>query len=97
MTKLDVRPRAAADLEEAVIWYESQRTGLGLEFLEEAESLALRIAETPRQFPVVYRDARRALMRRFPFAIYFRLIGERALIVAVMDLRRKASRWRRGV
>lgn len=97
MTKLDFRPRAAADLEEAAIWYESQRTGLGFEFLDEAESLATRIAETPRQFPFVYRDTRRALMSRFPFAIYFRLIDERALIVAVMDLRRKASRWRKRV
>jgi plasmid stabilization system protein ParE len=97
VTKLDFRPRAAADLEEAAIWYESQRTGLGFQFLDETENLALRIAETPRQFPIMYRDTRRALMKRFPFAIYFRLIGERALIVAVMDLRRKASRWRRRV
>lgn len=97
MTILEIRPKASADLEEAAIWYESRRTGLGLEFLDEADSLKFRIAENPRQFPVVFRDARRALMNRFPFAIYFRLIDDRVLVVAVMDLRRRASRWRSRV
>ncbi len=57
----------------------------------------VRIEENPRQFPIVYRYARRALLSRFPFAIYFRLVGDIALVIAVMDLRRKASRWRRRI
>ena len=97
MTQLDFRSRAAGDLEEAAVWYESQRAGLGFEFLDEAEFQPLRIVENPRQFPIVYRHTERALLKRFPFSIYFRLVGDRALIVAVMDLRRKASRWRSRV
>jgi len=41
----------------------------------------------------------RSLLKRIeenplPFAIYFRLAEDRGLVVAVMDLRRKASRWK---
>ena len=97
MTRIEVRPAAALDLEVAAEWYESQRNGLGDEFLTEADRLKSRIAENPRQFPVVYRDARRALLRRFPFAIYFRLLSNRALIVAVSDQRMNPSRWRRRI
>ena len=33
-----VRAAAAADIEEAFLWYESQRPGLGQEFLAAAQS-----------------------------------------------------------
>ena len=97
MIRLEILPEAAWDLEEGTNWYESQRSGLGLSFTDEARSLLIRIEENPLQFPVIYRDARRVLMNRFPFAVYFRLIDDAALIVAVMDLRRKASRWQRRI
>jgi plasmid stabilization system protein ParE len=95
--RLEIRADAAEDLEEAALWYEARRPDLGTEFTDEARSLLRRIAENPLHFPVVYRDARRALLNRFPFAIYFRFVGEDALVIAVMDLRRKASRWRSRV
>ena len=70
MTRLEVLADAALDLEKAAFWYESQRPDLGVDFTNEARSLLKRIEENPLQFPVIYRDARRALMNRFPFAIY---------------------------
>jgi hypothetical protein len=97
VTRLEVLAEAAWDLEKAAFWYESQRMGLGREFTDEARALLTRVEESPLQFPVVYRDTRRALMNRFPFAVYFRLVEERGLILAVMDLRRKASRWQSRV
>ena len=97
MTQLEILAEAAWDLEKAGFWYESQRIGLGSEFTDEARALFERIEESPLHFPVVYRDARRALMSRFPFAVYFRLVEKRGLILAVMDLRRKAGRWQSRV
>jgi len=89
------RPEAEADLDEAYTWYESQRRGLGMEFLEEASQLTARIESTPLQFPIVYRDARRALMHRFPYAYFFRASEELTLVVTVADLRREPSHWQR--
>ena len=34
MTKLGVRPEAEIDAFEAALWYESERSGLGIEFLD---------------------------------------------------------------
>ncbi len=93
--RLEFRPAAFLDLEKAAGWYESQRIGLGSEFLDEADCLKLRISENPHQFPVVYRDARRALFDRFPYAVYFRIVRDRALIISVADQRRNPSRWRK--
>ena len=40
-----LRPEAEADLEEARSWYETQRTGLGDEFIEEVDAVLRRRAD----------------------------------------------------
>lgn len=67
-----VRPAAAADIDEAFLWYEGQRVGLGHEFLAAAQTLIEVVAQHPLEYPVVRRNTRRAFLRRFPCAIYFR-------------------------
>lgn len=93
--RLEVRPAAAADIEEAALWYQSQRPGLGSEFLEELRHVEAAIAESPKRYPVVRRDTRRAMLRRFPYALYFRLYADRVLVVACMHGRRHPRTWQR--
>ena len=95
--RLEFRPAAALDLERSATWYERQKTGLGSQFLSEVDLLEGRVADNPYQFPIVFRGARRALMPRFPFALYFHVQDDLALVVAVVDQRQKPSRWRRRV
>ncbi|MEE9392305.1 MAG: type II toxin-antitoxin system RelE/ParE family toxin [Planctomycetota bacterium] len=91
--KLLVRPAAAADIEEAHSWYEAQRTGLGREFLIAVSALLQAIAESPRRYPVVYRDARRANLRRFPYSVFYRIVGDIVVFVACFHGRRDPRRW----
>ena len=66
-----LRPEAERDLADAAIWYEQQREGLGHEFLDEASATFSRIAENPLVSAIVHRGARRALMHRFPFGVFY--------------------------
>ena len=61
------RPAAAADVEDAYRWYEAQQAGLGEEFLAAVRMVIESIKANPEIFPVVHRQTRRALLRRFPF------------------------------
>ena len=92
-----VRPAAAADIDEAFLWYEGQRAGLGAEFLSAAQALIDPIAENPHKHPVVGRNTRRALLRRFPYAIYYRVYDEIVVVVACMHGRRDPRRWQTRV
>ncbi len=94
MTEIEFRPAAAKDLEEAAEWYEAKQRGLGEEFLEAVRVASNAIVENPEQFPVLYRNTRRALVRSFPYGIYFRVVSNRALVVACMHARRRPTRWR---
>jgi len=52
--QLLVRPAAAADIEEAYLWYEKRRVGLGEEFLTVIDSLLGEIVAHPTTYPVIY-------------------------------------------
>jgi plasmid stabilization system protein ParE len=89
-----VRPAAAADIEEAYIWYEERRVGLGGEFLAAVDSLLDEIVAHPTTYPVIYREARRALLHRFPYAIFFRSYDDTVVVIACMHGRRNPRRWK---
>lgn len=68
-----IRPAAAADTEQAYLWYERQRAGLGDEFLAAIQTALDDISVHPATYPLIHRDARRALLRRFPYGIFYRM------------------------
>jgi plasmid stabilization system protein ParE len=91
-----VRPAAAADIEDAYRWYESQRPGLGEEFLVALKSTRDRVLEHPEAYPVLHRDTRRALIpQRFPYGLFYRIYGDAIVVVACMHAKRDPQRWRR--
>jgi len=94
MKAILVRPEAEADIDSSVGWYEGQEPGLGMDFLDEARAMQLRIREFPLQFPEVSARVRRALLDRFPFALYFLLDAETVVLFAVLHQRRDPSEWR---
>jgi len=94
VSQLLIRPAAAEDIEEAYLWYEAQRTGLGEEFLVAVHNALDSIAALPTGYPVVHREARRVLLHRFPYALYFRICGETIIVIACMHGRRNPRRWK---
>ncbi len=88
-----VRPAAAADIEDAYYWYESQQAGLGDEFREALRSALSLLGENPRLHQVIHRDTRRALLKRFPYGVYYKEFPEVIVVVACMHGRRDPKRW----
>jgi plasmid stabilization system protein ParE len=83
-----IRPEAEADLVYARDWYERQREGLGAAFLLCVDEVLERIGRTPEMYTAVYRDVRRALTRRFPYAVYYRLVGREVVVLGILHTRR---------
>lgn len=90
-------PEAEQEMLEAAGYYESQATGLGTDFLSEAERAVNSIAELPLTWPVIEGELRRRLVRRFPFGILYRIEPEEIVIVAVAHLRRRPGYWRERI
>jgi len=90
-------PEADAELTEARQWYSHHRKDLDLEFMQCIEIPLSRIQDNPRLFPVVYGGLRRAVVRRFPFAILYEVRAEENQVIAVFHSRRNPDVWKSRV
>ena len=62
---------AQEDLVNGILWYENRRSGLGLEFEQELNQKLLEIGENPFIRQKVFKEARTAYLRRFPYSIQY--------------------------
>lgn len=91
---LSLRKEAESDIEEAYRYYEGIRTGLGADFLLCVEEALIRIERNPAHFQMVHRRVARAVLHRFPYSVFFVVVGPAIVVTAVMHARRNPSRWR---
>jgi toxin ParE1/3/4 len=92
--RLVFRPEAEAELLDAQSWYEGERVGLGAIFAAAVETTFAAILRDPLAYPRVKGDTRRALVRRFPYAVYFRPVDDEIIVLAVMHGHRSPRQWR---
>ena len=87
------RPQAEDDALEIRQWYEARREGLGAEFGLAVDALVARVMANPLAFQRAHGETRRAVLARFPYAIYFRVVGEEIVVLALHG-RQHPSHWR---
>lgn len=92
--RIVVDPQSDLDIQAAAVWYEDQQSGLGARFLDELDLVFQRIAEHPLQFPRLELEVRRALLRHFPYGVYFLVAAEEVRILAILHLNRQPDMWK---
>ena len=90
-----VRPEAAREIQEAFDWYEGRSEGLGLEFLRAADACLSGVRRNPSAFQPVHEQVRRALLRKFPYALFYLLSDDTIVVVACFHVRRSPADWQR--
>jgi plasmid stabilization system protein ParE len=94
---LVVLPSAEADLAQAKAWYESNRRGWSEKFRTRVEEAFERIGRMPELHAEIYNGVRRAFIRQFPYAVFYRADDTRVVVIAVMHTRRDPKRWQTRV
>ena len=90
-------PAAEADMEEAYDFLEQRRSGLGDEFAAQLEAGFHRIAEAPNRWPELEPGFRRYRLAMFKYCIIYRVVVDRAEVVAVWHLARRPGSWRQNL
>jgi plasmid stabilization system protein ParE len=67
---------------------------LGAEFVRVVDAAFSSINRNPLQFPQVYGEMRRAVLRRFPYSILFKVSDEEIVVLSVFHSRRDPKRWK---
>ena len=92
--KVVLAPEAELDIAEAYAWYEGHRIGLGEEFLSSIEACLQGITRRPELYPLAHDNYRRALVRRFPYAIFYERTEAMVTVFAVFHSSRDPEKWR---
>jgi toxin ParE1/3/4 len=95
VTQIIFTPAARVDLLETYDWYETQQANLGTHFQQEVEAVVARMLGNFYQFPIVFEDIHRALLKRFPYAIFFRPETDLLVVLACFHCSRDPRLWER--
>jgi plasmid stabilization system protein ParE len=92
--ELRLGPEVELDLAEAYAWYEKRRAGLGEEFLTAVDACLEGIRRQPEMYALVHETYRRALIRRFPFAIFYEYAEAEVTVYSVFHTSLDPEKWR---
>ncbi len=93
--RLVAEPELDLDIAAAFDWYEKEHAGLGYEFLGELRATYNRIADGPLKYQHLRSGIRRALVRRFPYGVYFAIEDDVIVVLAVLHVSRDPAEWQR--
>lgn len=88
--------QARADILDAYEWYESQSGGLGIEFMRCLDALFHSIERSPQIYPCVLEEYHRALVRRFPYAVFYE-IQDAITVYGVFHCAQNPKKWRNRI
>ena len=88
-----LRRKAEDDIRTVLRWYETQNPTLGDQFLFELRRTLEQIGQFPESSPVVRKNVRRALVRRFPYLVFYVAESTRVVILAVLHNSRDPAVW----
>jgi plasmid stabilization system protein ParE len=87
-------PEALAEVVAAAHWYRERSPAAGAAFQAEIDRAIDRIVRAPERYPPYVAGTRRFLLRRFPYAVIYRIGNPGIEIVAVAHGRRRPGHWR---
>jgi plasmid stabilization system protein ParE len=91
----EFHPAAQEELTAAVKTGEERAARLGHDLLQEVRRVVGMLCASPEIGKPLGTSYRRFPLRRFPFALVYRIDGERLRIIAMAHRRRRPGYWRR--
>ena len=91
--KLRLTSAAEADVREINAWYHELHPELARNFRDSLDAVLASIRRNPNAYPVVYGDFRRAVMRRFPYCVFYVIEKTETVVLACTHGRRNPRTW----
>lgn len=89
-----IRLLATTEIIEAFDWYETQRAGLGNEFLDELDSFYERLRRNPLTYSYYEKPVRQGKLKRFPYLVIYEVIQKEIVIYSVFMSKREPGQKR---
>jgi plasmid stabilization system protein ParE len=93
--KVTIHPEAEREVQDAFDWYGGLSEGPGFEFLRAADAALSGIQRHPLAYQIVRGQARRVLLRKFPYALFYQINQDNIEVLACFHLKRDPIDWLR--
>lgn len=94
-SEVSLHEAASAEYEAAFEWYYLRSEFAASSFVEEVIRAIGEISQAPTRWPQITHGVRKFLLRRFPFAVFYRELPSGIQVVAVAHSRRRPGYWKR--
>ena len=84
---------AQQEIDEAVLWFEEQLEGKGIDFLDELDRVVRLVKAFPFASTEIEPEIRRCLFARFPYSLIYGLERDTIVIIAVAHSHREPRYW----
>ena len=88
-----ISPRASQHVYEIYSWYEEQQIGLGKRFLSALTAAFQKIERNPAGYQIAYGSHRRAIVGKFPYAVFYEEQETQIIITGVLHTARNSDDW----
>ncbi len=95
--QLRIHPFAELDIKHAKDWYNVKSDNLGDEFFIEVEKTISQLLHNPKQFPITTKNIRKAVVKRFPFCIFYINTANTVDLYAVFHNSRNPQVWKKRI
>ncbi len=92
-----VRREAKLEVQDAFHYYQDKSEGLGFEFMRSLDAALQSVKRNPSAYQKNYKETRRALLRKFPYAIFYVAEETRIVVVACFHQKRSEIDWLRRI
>lgn len=86
--------QAQGEFDAAADWFEAQRPGLGGEFYQAVDAALQGLRDSGHRRAPLHADIRGFATPRFPYYLYYRLVRDEIIVIAVLHRRRDPAAWR---
>jgi len=89
-----ILPETEQDVTDAYDWYQTHKVGLEEDFLQCVDICIQSIQRNPEMYAIAHEGYRRALIRRFPYAIFYEYLEDELTLYAVFHCSQDPKKWR---
>jgi plasmid stabilization system protein ParE len=90
-----IRREAQLEVQEAFQYYQEKSEGLGFEFMRSLDATLQTIKRNPLAYQKIYKETRRVLLRKFPYAVFYIAEETRIVVIACFHQKRDEIDWLR--
>ena len=91
--RIIIQSAAEAEITETFRWYEDKSEGLGSEFMRALDATFSAIQRNPGGYALVHQQVRRAVLRRFPYGVFYLHENAKIIILACFHASRDPGQW----